>query len=455
MKYIKKYESFNTEEEINEEFLGKIMGGIKNLFKKGMERINKTRGGMEIEKIYQKYLTQLNDQLSKSAQIDLNIAAAAKGEEPAKPAVPTTPGVEAQKESLSYSVESINEADEANAKLAADTLKKKKSIMDQIVVKTKEMAIKEMEKVLAKYGGAAENPQLSAILQSKKDEFDMAYLNAQISYLDKAGDKTMIAELSKKRDIISKSIEAKMKDFDSLKPIEYTEGDEVIYLRNGKKPEEYNKTKKPEEQKTIVGIHKIVKIDGDNFTLEDENGKPTILKKSSEIMGKVATASGEEKVGEGTLVLTWGDVEIEIELPKEGGTTRYKIIKSNSQKLIASKEKSVFCDISGEVKKGGKVKLEKLSIETGDPLKIDGQDFYETGDIEKITLDGKEVDNYKFEGEEADVEVDLQKKLGDIKAKNPEGLKKIASYASFIADEKNKDKIDEIEKIIGGGADAQ
>ena len=61
MKYIKKYEAFKNEnsEPVNEEFLGKLIGGIKNLIKKGQERINKTKGGKEIDVIYQKYLNMI------------------------------------------------------------------------------------------------------------------------------------------------------------------------------------------------------------------------------------------------------------------------------------------------------------------------------------------------------------------------------------------------------------
>ena len=558
MKYIKKYESFKKQnsEPVNEEFLGKLIGGIKNLFKKGQERINKTKGGKEIEVIYQKYLKLIHDQLSKTADVDLNISAAAKGDLPGAPGAPgataSAPGATASapgaptKESIRYEKSGkIFEADAnaaANAKLAVDTLKKKKSIMDQIVQKLKAMALKEMDAVLTKFGGASGNPQLSIIVKTKQDQFEMDYLNSQIAYLDAAGDKTMVGEISKRRDMISKKIEASMKEFDTAKVVKYEVGDEVIYLLKGKKPEEYNKAKKPEDQKSIVGVNKIAEINGDNFTLEDEKGQPTIKKIGKEIMGKV---EGEGEGGEeGTLVLSWGDVEIEIELPKEGGTTRYKIIKSNSQKLIASKEKSVFCDISGEVKKGGKVKLEKLSIMNGGDLEIDGQDFYETGDISKINLDGKEVDSYKFgegeateeykvgdnviylkgtdgnsiiikknkfdynalseeekknldEGEAAKLvgvnkiekidadkyffkdkegkeftkikdeiigkteapkvegQEDLTKKLGDMKTKNPDDIKKVSSYVDFIGKEENKAKVEEIDKIIGGGAQGE
>lgn len=152
----------------------------------------------------------------------------------------------------------------------------------------------------------------------------------------------------------------------------------------------------------------------------------------------------------GILVLNWGDVEVEIKLPEEGGTTRYRIVKSNSIKLVIPKGKSLFCDISGEAKKGVKVKFEKLSIEgagEGD-FKIDGKDFYETGGLEKITLDGKEVDSYKFEGESKDEQEDLVKKLGELKAKKPDEIKRVSSFVDFVSKDENKPKLVEIEKIM-------
>lgn len=433
MKYIKRYESFKSEtsDSVNEEFLGKLLGGIKNLFKKGMERINKTKGGKEIEAIYQKYLKMIHDQLQKAAQVDLNIAAAAKGEEAAPQkgpmaaaAIQGKPGE--AKESASYDSENrIFEADDANAKLAADTLKKKRAIMDQIVAKLKDQAAKEMAGVLDKFGGAAENPQLNAILQAKKDEFDMAYLNAQIAYLDAAGDKTMVAEISKRRDAVAKSIESKMKDFDSLKPIDYKEGDEVIYLLKGKKPEEYNRSKKPEDQKNVVGVHKIVKIDGDEFTLEDEDGKPTIIKKGEEIMGKVEGGAQ----GEGEY--------------KDGDTVIY---------LLKDKKKEEWEALSDE---------EKAKPGEGKAAEIVGVKPIEKIDGDKVTFldkDGKPTILKtlaeivaKGEAPKAEGQEDLVKKLGDLKAKKPEEIKKVASYVDFISDEKNKDKVAEIDKIIGAG----
>jgi len=337
MKYIKTFESHRnskivkTDKPINEEFLGALGKMIGNLFKKAKERINKTKGGIEVEAIYQKYLDMISKELSKAAKVDLNLTAATKNNEnpeaatpekpeagakpeagtPTKPAV--EPAVEPAKESFSIKgLNKINEADETDevdavdVKTAVDQLKTKKGVLDQIVKKLKDMAIKEMDAVLKKYGGASANPQLDIIITSKKDQFELDYLNAQINYLEKSGDKVESAAIAKQRDAIAKKIESDFKDFDTKKPVTYKEGDEVIYLLQGKKKEEYKADKKPEEQSDIVGVHKISKIEGDKFTLLDKEEKPTIIKTGAEIVGKVGGAEGttpEYKVGD-TVIFT-------------------------------------------------------------------------------------------------------------------------------------------------------
>jgi hypothetical protein len=58
--------------------------------------------------------------------------------------------------------------------------------------------------------------------------------------------------------------------------------------------------------------------------------------------------------------------------------------------------------------------------------------------------------------EKAEGQEDLVKKLGELKTKKPEDIKKVSSYVDFMSDEKNAAKVAEIEKIIGeGGAQAQ
>ena len=85
--------------------------------------------------------------------------------------------------------------------------------------------------------------------------------------------------------------------YDKLKggeaTVEYKVGDAVIYLLKDKKKEEYDPKKKPEEQKEVVGVKKIEKIEGDNVTFLDKDGKPSIVKTMAEIMGKSEVVGGE------------------------------------------------------------------------------------------------------------------------------------------------------------------
>lgn len=318
MKYIKTFESHRSSkntETVNEEFLGAIGKFFGNMFKKAKERINKTKGGNEVEAIYQKYLDLISKEFAKTAKVELNLAAAARENE-GTGAVP-------KKKTESLNIEGldmINEADDApadepaegespatpevDAKTAVAQLKAKKGVLDQIIKKLKDMALREMDAVLKKYGGAAANPQLEIIITAKKDQFDLDFMNAQISWLEKAGDKTESIAISKQRDAIAKKIEADYKDFDIKKAVTYKVGDEVVYKLKDFKQEEWSKLSadqqaKPEENPAskYVGVHKIDKIEGDKFTLLDKDGKPTIVKTGSEIVSKISL-NAKYKVGD-------------------------------------------------------------------------------------------------------------------------------------------------------------
>lgn len=167
---------------------------------------------------------------------------------------------------------------------------------------------------------------------------------------------------------------------------------------------------------------------------------------------KYMTDNKIEGGGSGTkIVLDWGDVEVELSTVSGEDEKKHpgflQVTKSGSKKLIVKEGEKVLVKISGTVKKGEKAKMtDILRNEQPDPLKE-----YETGSLEKITVDDKEVQEYKFGEAKAEDQEDLSKKLGELKTKKPEDIKKVSSYVNFISDEKNKDKIAEIEKIIGGG----
>lgn len=337
MKYLRTYESYRSnnlknEEPVNEEIfgaIGKLLGGI---FKKAKERINKTKGGKEVEAIYQKYLGLIDKDLARVAKVELNLAAAARQAEnpeatPAKPA-------EAKKESLSTEkLSKINEADDApaeevDAKTAATQLKAKKTVLDQLVKKYKEMAMKEMDLVLKKFGGAAKNPQLEIIINAKKDQFDLDFMNAQINYLEKAGDKTASAAIVKQRDVVAKKIEADFKDFDNKKAVEYKVGDVVTYILKDKKadwdkltPEE---KAKPNEGKAaeLTASNKITAIDGDKYTFETESGEK-VEKTGADLVGKKVFTKDDFKVGDRVKFKRDSGEEAEAEITKVEGDKWY------------------------------------------------------------------------------------------------------------------------------------
>jgi len=85
--------------------------------------------------------------------------------------------------------------------------------------------------------------------------------------------------------------------------------------------------------------------------------------------------------------------------------------------------------------------IKKISKIEGDKVSFEGADFTKT--MADILMKTEEV---KAEGQE-----DLVKKLGDLKTKNPENIKKVGTFVDFISDDANKDKVAEIDKIIGGG----
>jgi hypothetical protein len=59
-----------------------------------------------------------------------------------------------------------------------------------------------------------------------------------------------------------------------------------------KKKEDYDPKKKPDEQKDIVGVKKIEKIEGDKIFFKSQDGKD-IIKTKLDIMGKSEVAAGE------------------------------------------------------------------------------------------------------------------------------------------------------------------
>jgi hypothetical protein len=95
-----------------------------------------------------------------------------------------------------------------------------------------------------------------------------------------------------------------------------------------------------------------------------------------------------------------------------------------------------------ELKDAESIGIKKISKIEGDKVSFEGTDVTKT--MSDILMKTEEV---KSEGQE-----DLVKKLGELKNKKPEDIKKVGSFVDFISDEANKDKVSEIDKIISGDA---
>jgi hypothetical protein len=311
MKFIRTYESFKSskkEKSLNEEFLGGMFG---NLFKKIKGYIDKTKGGKEVEDIYQKYRNTIEEDIKKQANINLQLDAnkQAEAEKNVKPEdaakISTEDSTEEEKkESLSnYSyTEKIFEAEE---KISPDLLKTKKGLIDQIIKKNTDLALQEMEDILKKYGGKSANPALASIINSKKSQLEIDVLVSQMRELENASDdkdsQDEAARLKKEIDEKSKISEQELEKGMEVKPVEYNDGDEVVYLKQDKTIDQWNSLsdedkKNPSEGKAseVVSVGKIQKKDGDNFTIEYGDEGKTTDKTSSEIISKNQVDKNEE-----------------------------------------------------------------------------------------------------------------------------------------------------------------
>jgi hypothetical protein len=130
---------------------------------------------------------------------------------------------------------------------------------------------------------------------------------------------------------------------------------------------------------------------------------------------------------------------------KVGDTVVYKREKFDEAKWGALTDDDKKKPEEGKMKELQKdeIGIKKISAINGDKVSFEGSEFTKTmGDIlMKVEA--------KAEGQD-----DLVKKLGDMKTKKPDDIKKVGTFVDFISDEANKDKVAEIDKIMGGEAGA-
>ena len=136
-----------------------------------------------------------------------------------------------------------------------------------------------------------------------------------------------------------------------------------------------------------------------------------------------------------------GEGEVAVEY-KVGDTVVYKREKFDQVKWDALTDDDKKKPEEGKMKElqAEAIGIKKISKIEGDKISFEGADFTKT------------MDDLLMKSEvEAEGQEDLTKKLGELKTKKPEDIKKVGTYVDFISDEANKDKVAEIDKIIGGG----
>jgi hypothetical protein len=186
---------------------------------------------------------------------------------------------------------------------------------------------------------------------------------------------------------------------------------------------------KKKKQLTIDWVNKTLVPRLDKYLSEIKNEQ---IDKYLETVGKEAPEAGPEggyKTGDN--VIYKREKFVEDEWKK---ITDAEKLKPNEGKMKELQDKEMI-----GIKDIKEVKGDDISFEKGD-----GTLF--TKKIDEIL--GK-VEGVKPEGQE-----DLVKKLGELKTKKPEDIKKVSQYVDFISDEKNKDKIVELDKIINAGEGA-
>jgi len=278
--------------QINEGVFGLIGKLFKNIFNKTKEVINKTKGGKELEEIYQKYIKILSDKIKEKTNIDLNIAAASN--------------IDKIKEKVSYNkYKMINEGEEEDIKtekegITPDKLKQSNALIDKIIDETSKMAIDEMNNIVTKLGGKEKNPKLQLLVNTKISQLKLDVLNAKYAAISQSGDQKLIAEVETERKKITQEIENNLKKIESIKENEaiitkelleeWKKTDKkVIYLKDGVGKEKWDKLndedkKNPEKHNEIVGVKPILKYDDKYVWFKTDDGKE-FSKPYSDIIG--------------------------------------------------------------------------------------------------------------------------------------------------------------------------
>jgi len=453
MKHIRTYGQFRSSEPVNEELLGGLINFFKNMWGKAMEELKSLGSNPSVKAIKNwvknnPFNASDNNYMFKSVIENFNKIPETGINELAclnlvQDIIDPEKGV-IGKQGLQPLYDSLKKEYKDN--LAPVT------IVEYLMMTIRNGAIKQY-----KYAGGPDGGKVDPkkIITDMKDvthlpEFKKLLVGKQPAAMKKiAADwcqKTLIPGLVKaldaiKEEDVNKYLEGK--DIEVPEEADYKEGDTLIYLLKDKKKEDWDKLTDEEKKNVtetgvpkdnavdVVGVKKVEKIEGEGkdakFTFKGSDGND-IVKTAEEIIGK---AEGGEEGGE----------------YKAGDSVIYK-----RDKWEDNKGQEAWDKMSDDEKKNpneGKLKEliddQSVGIKT---IKTVEKDFVRFTDVDWIKNNDEILGKVegKVEGQE-----DLVKKLGDMKSKNPENIKKVASFVDFLSDEKNKDKIDDIEKIIGAG----
>lgn len=212
---MKNYNTFLNSKKYEIELNEGLFDMFKKLFNKINQYVIKTKGGKEVESIYQKYINIINQEFDKLGLTELNIGDSTM---PIKETIYISKYnnfLNEANEQVEVSQEDSEEL-EKNKNITIQKLKQKSQTINKIIELYKEKALKEMNAILKKYGGSDKNPKLAIIINNKKDQFNLDVLNAKVAYLEKAGDKSLINNVRIERDKLSKQLNAQWQGFDKV-----------------------------------------------------------------------------------------------------------------------------------------------------------------------------------------------------------------------------------------------
>lgn len=310
---MKRYNEFiNNDEQLNEG----IFGFLKKMWSKAAAHIRKVQGGKEVQEIFDKYLGIITAEFKKKANVTLQLG----GEEKAtgKPVgesiilkyeqfineevgQDTNEGEGEGDVKLSDEQKAkVEKSGEKDKQMSAKTLQEKEKTLEQILTTYQDKALKEMERVLAKKGGAEKNPKLRIIIDNFKDDFRLKFLEAKVKFLENSGDKQAINKVAAERDKLAKKLEASWNTLD--KEGGRTEGDYKIgnrYRYNTEKGQKNIEIVGPGDKEGMIKAKYLNKQDG---KIEPQDFRITNIDNKDEELISGDTYGYRSKEGTGKLI---------------------------------------------------------------------------------------------------------------------------------------------------------